>query len=45
MLKQKFEDWFSDYWSQINTDIIIIFGPCQVPFYPLENLDGFEKTV
>ena len=44
MLKQKFEDRFSDYWSQINTDIII-FGPCQVPFYPLEKLDDFGKTV
>lgn len=44
MLKQKLEDRFSDYWSQINTDIII-FGPCQVPFYPLENLDDFGKTV
>ena len=43
MLKQKFEDRFSDYWSQINADII--FGPCQVPFYPLENLDDFGKTV
>ena len=43
MLKQKFEDIFSDR-SQINT-AIIIFGPRQVPFYPLENLDGFGKTV
>lgn len=40
MLKQNFEDTFSDYSSQINTDINI-FGPSQVSFYALENLDGF----